>query len=300
VATYPGQPYLVSLWLDSPDGVTPNRFQAKWANQTLMDQSGLGAFGWTNLHFTVINSSTQTVLQLGGQDNSSALGLDEVSVIPVPILQNGGFEFGDFTGWTTSGNFSASTVNTNSLYADAGFYGGKFGPVSLLGYISQTFATIPGQAYIIGFMLDNPTAMTNSEFNVTWDGTTLMDVTNLGLIGWLPYNFLVTASRTNSTLKFGFRDDPSYLGLDEVYVSAIASPVFQSVIKTNKNVNLSWNAVPGYLYGVEYNTNLLNTNWILLHSGSFPQALPMTATDTNPPDADRFYRILMTPPSLIF
>jgi len=26
----------------------------------------------------------------------------------------------------------------------------------------------------------------------------------------------------------------------------------------------------------------------------------MTATDTNPPDADRFYRVVMFPPPLIF
>jgi len=300
VETYPGQPYLVSLWLDSPDGVTPNHFQAKWAGQTLMDQSGLGAFGWTNLHYTVINSSTQATLQFGLRDDSSALGLDEVTVAAVPILQNGGFEFGDFTGWTTSGNFSFCSVSTNALYAHAGFYGGKFGPQNTLGYISQTFATIPGQTYLIGFMLDNPTYMTNSEFNVSWNGDTLMDFTNLNLLGWLAYNFLVTATNTTSTLKFGFRDDPSYLGLDEVYVSAIGRPVFQSIAKANKLVNLSWSVLPDYLYELQYSTNLAKAKWTTLGVSSFPQQIPMTATDTNPPDADRFYRVIMYPPPLIF
>ncbi len=300
VTTYPGQPYLVSLWLDSPDGVTPNRFQAKWAGQTLMDQAGLTGFGWTNLHYTVINSSTQATLQFGLRDDSSALGLDEVTVAAVPILQNGGFEFGDFTGWTPSGNFSDCGVSTNSLYAHAGFYGGQFGPVGSLGYLSQTFATIPGQTYLIGFMFENPTYMTNSEFNVAWNGSTLVDFTNLDLLGWLPYNFLVTATNTTSTLKFGFRDDPLYLGLDEVYVSAIGRPVFQSITKVNKLVNLSWSVLPDYIYQLQYSKNLAKTNWTNLGSSSFPVTIPMTATVTNPPDADRFYRVVMYPPPLIF
>jgi len=77
VMTYPGQPYLVSFWLNSPDGVTPNQFQASWGAQTLMNQANLTATGWTNRHFTVLNSTTQTTLQFGGRDDSSMLGLDE-------------------------------------------------------------------------------------------------------------------------------------------------------------------------------------------------------------------------------
>ena len=299
VATYPSQPYLVSLWLDSPDGKTPNEFQAKWGAQTLMDQSNLGAFGWTNLHFTVINSSNQTTLQLGLRDDVTALGLDEVSVIPVPILQNGGFEFGDFTGWTTSGNFEDSGVSTNALYANAGFYGGQFGPVGGLGYLSQTFATIPGKSYLIGFMVDVPTPMTNSEFSASWNSAVLVDTTN-SFTGWIPYNFLVTANSTTSTLTFGFRDDPSFLGLDEVYVSPITSPSFQSIVKTNKLINLSWNVVPGYRYEVQYTTNLAKPSWNILQNAIFPLTAPMTVTDTNPPDADRFYRVTMYPPGLLF
>jgi hypothetical protein len=300
VATQPGQPYLVSCWLNSPDGMTPNHFKAMWNGQTLLEEAGLSGFGWTNLHFTVNSPNTQTVLEFGLRDDPSSLGLDEVSVLPVPILQNGGFEFGDFTGWTTSGNFTFSSVSTNALYADSGFYGGQFGPVTTLGYLSQTVTTVPGQTYLIGFMLDNPRFMTNAEFNVAWNGTPLMDVTNLGLIGWLPYEFLVTASGTTSTLKFGFRDDPSYLGLDEVFISAIPVPVFQSIVTTKKEVDLTWSALPDYLYELQSNTNLMGTNWITVQNLSFPATIPMKGTDTNPPIAERFYRVLMAPPPLIF
>lgn len=300
VTTTPGAAYLLSLWLDSPSGSTPNEFLVQWNGTTLFDQANIPAIGWTNLQFVVTATGPSTLLKIGFRDDPSFLDLDEVSVQPVPLLQNGGFEFGDFTGWTFGGNFTFCSVSTNSLYANAGFYGGQFGPVTNLAYLSQTVATVPGQAYLIGFVLDNPTSMTNAEFNVAWNGTTLMDVTNLGLIGWLNYEFVVPASGTSSTLQFGFRDDPSYLGLDGVFVSPISQPVFQSIVKTNNLAKLTWSAVPDYLYQVEYSTNLVKTNWNILFNSSFPATIPMTATDTNPPDAARFYRVLMSPPPLIF
>jgi hypothetical protein len=300
VPANPGENYLVSFWLDSPDGVTPNRFQAKWDNQTLMDHSGLTAFGWTNLHYTVVGLSTQATLQFGLQDNTSALGLDEVSVMAVPMVQNGGFEFGDFTGWTTNGNFTDSDVSTNSLYAFDGFYGGQFGPVFTLGYLSQTLATIPGQPYSVRFWMDNPTIMTNTEFNVAWNGTIMMDFTNLGAVGWQSYEFLAVATNTSTTLQFGFRDDPLYLGLDDVQVEPISPPVFQSIAVTpGKLADLSWTALPGWEYQLQYKTNLLQTNWTSLGFSGFPASFPMTQTDTNPPAGTRFYRVVMLPPVFI-
>jgi hypothetical protein len=297
VNTYPGQPYLVSCWLDSPDGGTPNEFIASWGGKTVTELTNMTAFGWTNLHFTVMSSSAQTTLQFGLRDDPAYLGLDDISVIPVPILQNGGFEFGDFTGWTTSGNFTFSSVSTNTSYALSGFYGGAFGPTTTLGYLSQTVPTIPGQAYLIGFSLDAPDVLTNNnaEFKASWNGTVLMDQTYFLGFGWGSYQFLVSATGTNSTLQFGFRDDPYFLGLDDVSVSAISAPVFQSINKTSNRVDLAWSALPGYLYALQYTTNLVHPNWTNL-SFQFPTSFTITATDTNPPNPERFYRVQMEIP----
>lgn len=296
--TTPGMAYQLSFWLDSPDGITPNEFLVQWNGNTLFDQVNLPATGWTNLQFVVTATGTNTLLKFGLRDDPSNLGLDEVSVTPVPLLQNGGFESGDFSGWTAGGNFGFCTVNTN--YANAGFYGGQFGPVGSLGYLSQNVRTVPGQTYLIGFTLDNPMLMSSAEFSVAWNGMPLMDVTNLGLIGWLNFEFIVPASGTNSTLQFGFRDDPAYLGLDGVFVAPIPQPSFQSITKTGGLIHLTWGAVPDYLYQVQYSTDLTKTNWSVLFNSTFPATIPMTATDTNPPEPARFYRVLMSPPPLIF
>jgi len=80
LATTAGSQYVVSLWLNSPDGLGPNEFLASWNGTTLFDGTNLGAIGWTNLQFTVLATDTNTVLELGFRDDPSFLGLDEVGV----------------------------------------------------------------------------------------------------------------------------------------------------------------------------------------------------------------------------
>src|SRR6202012_4923075 len=59
--TTPGTSYLLSFWLDSPDGETPNEFQVSWNGNVLLDETDLPAFGWTNLQFVVTATDTTTV-----------------------------------------------------------------------------------------------------------------------------------------------------------------------------------------------------------------------------------------------
>jgi hypothetical protein len=84
LTTAVGQSYLLSLWLNSPDGDTPNEFIVNWNGSTIYDQTNLPATGWRNLQFVVTATGTNTVLQFGSRDDSSYLGLDDVSVLPTP------------------------------------------------------------------------------------------------------------------------------------------------------------------------------------------------------------------------
>jgi hypothetical protein len=81
LATSPGAPYLISLWLDSPDGATPNQFLVSWNGTNLFNQTNIPAIGWTNLQFLVTATAANTVLQIGSRDDNSWLGLDDVSVL---------------------------------------------------------------------------------------------------------------------------------------------------------------------------------------------------------------------------
>ncbi len=301
-----GQPYLLSYWLLNHVGGA-NEYHASWSTAfgpgpvvSLADQTNLPAFDWTNLHYTVVADFFESGIKIGLRNDLSTFLLDEVSVWPVPLIQNGSFEFGDFTGWTQSGNLSDTFVSTNPNYANQGFYGAELGPSGSLGFLSQTMPTIPGQSYLIHFEFDNPQAMTNCEFQVSWGGNVLMDVTNEGLIGWLPIEFAVTATDTNTTLQFGFRDDPSFLGLDNVSVTAIPAPTIESITRTNSSADLFVDVMPDFLYQAQYTTNLSHPNWTPVGNPALPTNVPMDITDTNATNNQRFYRVLLKPPPLIF
>jgi len=406
LSTTPGAPYVLSFWLDSPDGYTPNEFLVSWNGDTLFDQTNLLDIGWTNLLFSVTATGATAIVQFGFQDNPSFLGLDDISLAPpvvsvqftasptngtvpltvqfsspsvdsggqtltnwnwdfgdgssstgqnpshlygraatfspsliatnrsgmtdygggptivvslptvqftasaargpVPLtvqftspsvdsvgnaitnrewdfgdgsphsplqnpshiyatngtflngllvmsanvgprirasgpapitawfpsggkvgelVENGGFEMA-FSGWTKSGNEDSTLLATNAPYVHSGTNGAKLGSIDLLGFISQTLATTPGASYVLSFWLDSPAGPTTNEFPneflVSWNGATLFDQTNLPAIGWTNLQFSVTATGTTGVIQFGFRDDPSDLGLDDI---SVAPPV---------------------------------------------------------------------------
>jgi subtilase family serine protease len=82
--TLPGQPCLISFWLNNPAGGTPSEFQVWWNGTELFDQTNLPAFGWTNIQFVAWAASTRTLLEFGFRQDVGAFGLDDIGVMPVP------------------------------------------------------------------------------------------------------------------------------------------------------------------------------------------------------------------------
>ena len=150
-------------------------------------------------------------------------------------LVNGGFETGDFTGWTLTNvdlNNDFVMVVTNSGNPSSppnpGSYEAMLGKTGSIGTISQTFATTSGQEYKVSFWLASDglnTANTN-VFQAQWNGVAqnLNPVLNANLSSpYTQYQFTATASDTSSTIAFNFQNDPSVFHLDNV--DATATPI---------------------------------------------------------------------------
>lgn len=138
------------------------------------------------------------------------------------LVSNGSFETGDFTGWTTGGNFEDTFVETGAFYQYSGAQDGSFyaalGPVGSDGTLSQTISDTAGGHYTFSFWFasvgDNP-----SDFSASWDGTQLLSLTNPNTGStWSEYTFSVTGTGSD-TLQFAFADNPGYMALDNVSVS---------------------------------------------------------------------------------
>jgi len=297
--TYPGQAYLISFWLNRPTANPgTNEFLASWNGHVLFTQTNLPAGGWTNLHFIALATDAQSTLTFGARNDPDYFALDEISVMPVPLIANGGFETGDFSGWTQSGNTNSTSVTTNSAYKSSGYYGAKCGPIGSLGFLSQDLNTLAGQTYLVSCWLNNPSGGTPNEFQILWDGVKVLDFTNWFSTTWINPQFFITASSTNSTLQFGFDDTPSYLALDEVTVQPFPAPKIQSVTAASGVLTFAWNSVVGFAYQVQYSTDL--KTWNNLGSPTYAPGYTMIASDNIGPDPHRFYRILLEQPIFLF
>lgn len=223
-----------------------------------------------------------------GVTNSSTATLNVT--VPGQLVQNGGFETGDFSYWTESGTFEDTYVN--SLFVHSGQYGAALGPVGSLGYLSQALPTSAGQLYLLSLWLYSIPAEFPNEFSVAWNGATLFDQTNLDGLDWTNLQFNVTSSTASAVLKIGFRNDPSYLGLDDISVLPL-KPVLQNVTQTGTAITFGWSALPGYLYQIESTTNLAQANWAPVDNSIIASNYIMTTSETIITNTPQFYRVVL-------
>lgn len=139
------------------------------------------------------------------------------------LVVNGGFETGDFTGWTLTGNTGFVGIITSPVHS--GNYAASFGAVGSPTFLTQqqNLTTTAGGQYILDFFLRNDGGTPNS-FSASWGGSPIFSGSNLGAFGYTEYSFLVTATGSSTVLQFSFQQDPAYFQFDDVSVSSVPEP----------------------------------------------------------------------------
>jgi len=159
---------------------------------------------------------------------------------PSNLVANCGFETGDFTGWTVSGNDVPGE--------EGNLYGVESGIDPVLGIgpnsgsnqafigdlvensltLSQTLSTNIGQQYLVSFFLaqgqGNAPGAENNVFDVTFGGATVEDLVNVGEQGYTFYSALVTATGPSSVLNLTGGNEVGFFLLDDVSVSPMPEP----------------------------------------------------------------------------
>lgn len=143
------------------------------------------------------------------------------------LVVNGGFETGDFSGWTTMSAASGSFYSVGSSGQHSGAHAADFGAFGAdLDAISQTFATTPGTIYNLTFWLqENSTTPFSSEFRVTFGGVTELDLMDSSGFPYTEFNYSLLATGSSLTLEFAGRNARALYILDDVDVEAGAAGV---------------------------------------------------------------------------
>jgi Bacterial Ig-like domain/RTX calcium-binding nonapeptide repeat (4 copies) len=133
------------------------------------------------------------------------------------LVVNGGFETGDFTGWTVGKYQPEQILITGN--AHSGNFATALGPAGSDGSLSENLATVAGQHYTLHFSLANMSSGAN-DFSVHWDGTSVFALVDAPSQSYTDYTFEVIATDNNTHLEFDFRQDPTQWRLDDVSVVA--------------------------------------------------------------------------------
>jgi hypothetical protein len=147
-----------------------------------------------------------------------AVGLLAAAPASAELIVNGGFETGDFTGWTVaSNNTGVESSGFDGYSPHSGSFFAALGNVECCGSMSQTFVDTPGGTLDVNLFLASD-GQTPNRFSIELNGATLFDHANISAGGYVHITGSGLATGLDTLTLFS-RDDPGWLALDDVSVT---------------------------------------------------------------------------------
>ena len=129
------------------------------------------------------------------------------------LVSNGGFETGDFTGWTEFGDITFNGVD--GFNPHGGAFMGYFGPLTS-GGIQQTLAVPAGSTVHISFWYTSEGGLTPNSIAVSLGSVSVFNISDVTSTTYQQFSGDFVAAETNPVLTFSFTDEPDYLDVDDV------------------------------------------------------------------------------------
>jgi VPDSG-CTERM exosortase interaction domain len=136
----------------------------------------------------------------------SLLGLGITQSARANLITNGGFETGDFSGWTVLGTDNLVEGSVPLISPHSGSSQAQFGINT--NSITQNVATTPGSSYVIRFFLAAKIFnQVDGAFSVSWGALTgTSGLTPPGIHPFTEFTFTVPALSPTTALQFQFSD----------------------------------------------------------------------------------------------
>ena len=161
------------------------------------------------------------------------------------LVANCGFETGDFTSWTLSGNdvpgelgnlygveFGADPID--GILPNSGSYQAYFADlVSNATTISQTIPTSVGTQYAVSWYLAQDTAPSteySNLFSASFGGVSLVSLTAMPVQGYTFYSYVAAPTSSSSVLSLTLGNGLGEFLLDDVTVTAAPEPAAWTLV----------------------------------------------------------------------
>lgn len=139
------------------------------------------------------------------------------------LIQNCGFETGDFTNWVTHPAASGSLFYVGGP-GNSGSFNAWFGATGTqVDQISQGVPTIPGHLYELDYYYTSDGDTPNQGFSGYFNGSfhLLSGGTDIPATDWTPSDFTFVATTNSTGIIFGALDVPGFIGIDDVVLKDV-------------------------------------------------------------------------------
>jgi hypothetical protein len=125
------------------------------------------------------------------------------------------------------------------------------------------------------------------------NGSPSLSATN-GVFNWTPG--IADAYIThNITVRVADDGAPPLSDEKTFLVTVMAGPVIESINVSNDVVTVTWSAIAGLTYKLQFKTNITDTNWSAVPPDVTATGSSVTNTDTLSTEVERYYRVLLVP-----